>query len=170
MRTNAGREAQPHPSDLIGSGTQTGMDKRLHILHLEDEPDFAELVRSVFLEDKLDVEVKCVGDRASFEQQLEAETFDLILSDFKTWCDAKLAERAAIQKRIKEESTPAGLDCDDRLSAIESYIQGIKGDGPKDLDWEAMIKRYAVLNYVDYSYRCIQEEISYQAPLRRRTQ
>ena len=48
------------------------MNKRLHILHLEDEPDFAELVRSLFAEDHLDAEVKCVGDRASFKQLLEA--------------------------------------------------------------------------------------------------
>ena len=58
------------------------MNKRLHILHLEDEPDFAELVRSLFMEDKLDAEVRRVGDRASFKQQLESETFDLILSDY----------------------------------------------------------------------------------------
>ena len=58
------------------------MDKRLHILHLEDEPDFAELVRSLFMEDKLDAELRRVGDRASFKRQLEAETFDLIISDY----------------------------------------------------------------------------------------
>jgi PAS domain S-box-containing protein len=58
------------------------MNKRLHILHLEDEPDFAELVRSLFEQDQLDAEVKCVGDRASFKQQLEAETFDVIISDY----------------------------------------------------------------------------------------
>jgi PAS domain S-box-containing protein len=58
------------------------MNRRLHILHLEDEPDFAELVRSLFAQNQLDAEVKCVGDRASFKQQLEAETFDLIISDY----------------------------------------------------------------------------------------
>ena len=58
------------------------MNKRLHILHLEDEPDFAELVRSMFVEDKLDADVICVGDRASFKKQLEGGTFDLIISDY----------------------------------------------------------------------------------------
>ncbi|HEX7617769.1 MAG TPA: PAS domain S-box protein, partial [Verrucomicrobiae bacterium] len=42
----------------------------------------AEFVRSLLAEDKLDVEVKCVGNRASYNQQLEAETFDVIISDF----------------------------------------------------------------------------------------
>jgi PAS domain S-box-containing protein len=58
------------------------MNRPLHILHLEDEPDFAELVRSMFVEDKLDADVKCVGDRALFKQQLEAATFDVIISDY----------------------------------------------------------------------------------------
>jgi hypothetical protein len=39
------------------------MNKRLHILHLEDEPDFTELVISLLAQDGLDAEVKRVGDR-----------------------------------------------------------------------------------------------------------
>jgi PAS domain S-box-containing protein len=58
------------------------MNKRLHILHLEDEPDFAEFVRSLFELDQLDAETKCVADRASFKQLLETEKFDLIISDY----------------------------------------------------------------------------------------
>ena len=58
------------------------MNKRLHILHLEDEPDFAELVRALFEQDKLDADVKYVGDRAPFEQQLTSSQFDVIISDY----------------------------------------------------------------------------------------
>ena len=47
------------------------MNRKLHILHLEDDPDFAELVRSLFAQDGLDAEVKCVGDRAAFEAALD---------------------------------------------------------------------------------------------------
>lgn len=95
---------------------------------------------------------------------------ELILSDFQQWSEARTTERATALKRIKDESAAAGLGYDDRLAAIETYVQGMKDDGAKDMDWEAMIKRYAVLNYVDYSYRCIQQEINYQVPLRRRSQ
>ena len=59
-----------------------GMNKPLHILHLEDEPDFAELVRSLFAQDQLEVEMVCVGDRASFERELSARVFDVIISDY----------------------------------------------------------------------------------------
>jgi PAS domain S-box-containing protein len=59
-----------------------GMNKPLHILHLEDEPDFAELVRSLFAQDQLEVEMVCVGDRASFERELSAQVFDVIISDY----------------------------------------------------------------------------------------
>src|ERR1700733_12176882 len=58
------------------------MNKRLHILHLEDEPDFAELVRTLLAQDGLDIDVKRVGGRAEFTQALETGTFDLIISDY----------------------------------------------------------------------------------------
>ena len=58
------------------------MNKRLHILHLEDEPDFAELVRSMIEQDSLDAEVKQVKTREELKTALDGETFDVILSDF----------------------------------------------------------------------------------------
>jgi len=58
------------------------MNKRLHILHLEDEPDFAELVRSLIEQDNLNAEVKQVKTREALEAALDAESFDIILSDF----------------------------------------------------------------------------------------
>ena len=58
------------------------MNKKLQILHLEDDPDFAELVRSLFAQDGLDVELKCAGDRVAFEAALDAGAFDAIVSDY----------------------------------------------------------------------------------------
>src|SRR5476651_214411 len=58
------------------------MNKRLHILHLEDEPDFAELVRSLLAQDALDAEVTRVIDREGLEQALASGNFDLIISDY----------------------------------------------------------------------------------------
>ena len=58
------------------------MNKRLHILHLEDEPDFAELVRSMIEQDGLDADVKQVKTREELETALDTESFDVILSDF----------------------------------------------------------------------------------------
>jgi PAS domain S-box-containing protein len=58
------------------------MNKRLNILHLEDEPDFAELVRSLLEQGGVDAQVRCVGDRLAFTQALEAGGFDLIISDY----------------------------------------------------------------------------------------
>ncbi len=59
-----------------------GMNKKLHILHLEDDPDFAELVRVLFDQAGLDVELKCVGDRAAFQAALATGVFDVIISDY----------------------------------------------------------------------------------------
>ena len=58
------------------------MNKRLHILHLEDEPDFAELVRTLLAQDNVEADVKRVGDRQSFKEALDAGTYDLIISDY----------------------------------------------------------------------------------------
>ena len=59
------------------------MKKPLRILYLEDDPDFAELVHSLFQQDNLRAEVKRVVSRAEFETALASETFDVILSDFR---------------------------------------------------------------------------------------
>ena len=75
------------------------MNKRLHILHLEDEPDFAELVRAMFEQDQLDVEMRCVGDRASFIQQLEAREYDVIISDYHLPSFTGLEAMAMAKKR-----------------------------------------------------------------------
>jgi len=47
------------------------MNRKLQILHLEDDPDFAEWVRSLFAR-RFGGRVECVGDRAAFEAALDA--------------------------------------------------------------------------------------------------
>ncbi len=59
------------------------MSKPLRILHLEDDPDFAELVRTLLQQDDLDAELKRVVSREEFEAALGCEEFDVILSDFR---------------------------------------------------------------------------------------
>src|SRR5580700_8982389 len=75
------------------------MNKRLHILHLEDEPDFAELVRALLAQDGLDAEVKRVGDRLAFTQALAAGSFDLIISDYHLPSFTGLEALVLVQKK-----------------------------------------------------------------------
>jgi PAS domain S-box-containing protein len=58
------------------------MNKKLRILHLEDEPDFADLVCAMFDEDGLEAEVERVGDRAALEAALNRGRYDAVLSDY----------------------------------------------------------------------------------------
>jgi len=58
------------------------MSRRLRILHLEDEPDFAELVSTMLAEDKVDADITRVGDKPGFVEAVQKDKFDLILSDF----------------------------------------------------------------------------------------
>src|SRR2546422_898383 len=58
------------------------MNKPLRILHLEDEPDYSDLVRSMLQAEGIQAEVVLVTTRAEFESALALETFDLILADY----------------------------------------------------------------------------------------
>ena len=75
------------------------MNKRLYILHLEDEPDFAELVRSMIEQDDLGAEVKQVNTRETFEAALETDSFDVILSDFHLPSFTGLDALAIVKKK-----------------------------------------------------------------------
>ena len=75
------------------------MNKKLQILHLEDDPDFAELVRSLFAQDGLDVELKCAGDRVAFEAALDAGAFDAIVSDYHLPSFSGLEALAMVRKK-----------------------------------------------------------------------
>jgi PAS domain S-box-containing protein len=75
------------------------MNKRLHILHLEDEPDFAELVRSMIEQDHLEADVKQVKTREELETALDTESFDLILSDYHLPSFTGLDALAIVRKK-----------------------------------------------------------------------
>jgi PAS domain S-box-containing protein len=75
------------------------MNRKLQILHLEDDPDFADLVHSLFAQDGLDVELKCVGDRAAFEAALDAGAFDAIVSDYHLPSFSGLDALAIVRKK-----------------------------------------------------------------------
>ena len=58
------------------------MDGTLRILHLEDDPMDAEIVRNILRRETAECEITCVDNRADFERALETAAFDLVLSDF----------------------------------------------------------------------------------------
>jgi len=75
------------------------MNRKLHILHLEDDPDFAELVRSLLAQDGLDVELQCVGDRAAFVAAMDAGAFDVVISDYHLPSFSGLDALAIVRKK-----------------------------------------------------------------------
>src|ERR1700719_875656 len=58
------------------------MNGRLRILHLEDDPDFSYLVRSLLEKDGVSPEMVLVTTRAEFEAALKSEVFDIVLADY----------------------------------------------------------------------------------------
>jgi PAS domain S-box-containing protein len=59
------------------------MDKSLRILHLEDEPDFCELAKTLLAKDGLAADIVLVGDLQEFVAALDKGGFDLILADYR---------------------------------------------------------------------------------------
>src|SRR5665213_3748558 len=59
------------------------MNSPLRILHLEDNPADAMLVRDQFASDELAAEVRHVCRREEFIQALAAGTWDLVLADYR---------------------------------------------------------------------------------------
>jgi DNA-binding NtrC family response regulator len=75
------------------------MNRLLRILHLEDEPDFAELVKTLLAQDGLEAEIKGANDRASFENFLADCQFDIIISDYHLPAFTGLEALALAKKR-----------------------------------------------------------------------
>jgi two-component system cell cycle sensor histidine kinase/response regulator CckA len=58
------------------------LTRSVHILHLEDDPDDALLVREALQNDSFACEIVNVSSRAAFEAALEADGLDIVLSDY----------------------------------------------------------------------------------------
>ena len=58
------------------------MEEPLRLLHLEDNPADAELIRSMLESEGMPLDITCVQTRKDFENALRDDGFDLILSDF----------------------------------------------------------------------------------------
>jgi PAS domain S-box-containing protein len=58
------------------------MNQRLRILHLEDEPDYCQLVRDLLARDGIDAEMVLATTRAEFDAALARDEFDIILADY----------------------------------------------------------------------------------------
>ncbi|HWW01463.1 MAG TPA: PAS domain S-box protein [Candidatus Acidoferrum sp.] len=58
------------------------LNKPLHLLHLEDDPDFSDLVVSLLKQAGLPAELLLVGSRLEFEEALAEGKYDAILADY----------------------------------------------------------------------------------------
>src|SRR5271170_6289547 len=74
--------------------------QRLNILHLEDEPDFAELVCSLLEQGGVAADIRRVGDRMAFTLALESGEFDLIISDYHLPSFTGLEAMALVRNKL----------------------------------------------------------------------
>jgi CheY-like chemotaxis protein len=58
------------------------MERRVRILHLEDNKEDVELIKELFSAAGMDCEFEVVDTREDFEASLESKEFDIILADY----------------------------------------------------------------------------------------
>jgi PAS domain S-box-containing protein len=63
-------------------GNNVSINKALRILHLEDEPDFSDLVRSLLEREGFHVELVRVDTLVDFQKALATQSFDAVLADY----------------------------------------------------------------------------------------
>ena len=78
------------------------MKSPLQILHLEDEPSDAELVRRKLVEESIACDIRVVNNRADFVAALEREQFDLVFADFALPGFNGLSALALLRKKHPE--------------------------------------------------------------------
>jgi PAS domain S-box-containing protein len=62
--------------------TAQGMNEHLHILHLEDDQDYADLIRELLAREGIEASIQLVSTRADFDNALDSKSFDAILADY----------------------------------------------------------------------------------------
>jgi len=67
---------------VIFDDHNTLVNAPLQILHLEDDPDFSDLVRSLIEKEGITAELMVVSSRAQYEEALKQHRFDIILADY----------------------------------------------------------------------------------------
>jgi PAS domain S-box-containing protein len=58
------------------------MNERIRILHLEDERDFSDLVKSLLEKEGVQAEISVAANKSDFERAIDNGTYDLILADY----------------------------------------------------------------------------------------
>ena len=69
-------------SNTTNDRNDVSINKALRILHLEDEPDFSDLVRTLLERDGFKVDLRLVDNLADFQAALTTGTFDAVLADY----------------------------------------------------------------------------------------
>ncbi len=100
------------------------MNKRLNILHLEDEPDFAELVCSLLEQGGVEANIRQVAGRNTFVQALETGEYDLIISDYHLPAFTGLEAMAIAKSRFPETPFILVSGTIGEQAAIESLKAG----------------------------------------------
>ncbi|MBI4027807.1 MAG: hypothetical protein HY360_22670 [Verrucomicrobia bacterium] len=90
----------------------------------------------------------------------------LIFGDFAKWRGQRAALNAASKQWILREAGP--LRNADRLAALDAFARKGAAEGAF-LDWESITRTYSRLNHVDYSLRCMEEELRFRNYFGRKT-
>ncbi|MBI3922866.1 MAG: hypothetical protein HY318_15705 [Armatimonadetes bacterium] len=83
----------------------------------------------------------------------------LVAQDFTQWLNERSSLRQAKREEILKASEAAGRSYSDRLPLLDASTA--LSVGRQSVDWESLTQTYARMDYVDYGYRCVEEELRY---------
>jgi two-component system cell cycle sensor histidine kinase/response regulator CckA len=96
----------------------------LRILHLEDDPDFSDLVRSLLEKEGITAQLMVVSGRAEFEAALQKEPFDIVLADYLLPSYTGIEALQFFRKRCRETPFLLVSGTIGEEAAIESLRSG----------------------------------------------
>jgi len=92
----------PFASTEVINCRKLAVNRPLRILHLEDDPDFSELVRSLLEKEGIGADLILVSDKEAYARAIETETFDLVLADYLLPGFTGLEALQAFRQRCRE--------------------------------------------------------------------
>ena len=85
----------------------------------------------------------------------------LIVKDFANWRQERPRRLAETRASILKQADVLGWPCRERFAAIDAFDAKISNQ-EKPADWQAITRAYALMGYVDYVYRSLEEEARYR--------
>ena len=86
----------------------------------------------------------------------------MVTKDFPRWRREKNQEWTAVRKKLSEQADTPGLNFRERLERTKEFSAALPAPADEtQMDWQAITRSYALMNFVDAAYRAMGAESLY---------